>query len=131
MTSRAGILTQGWFNDSRNYTCSDVFLAAGFNYAFLFIAIANVKYLVLSNKHTGILSRCVRRSFSWLDSDWVPAFMLKTIPSAIMETIGIIVYRNIHVYVPRFNTVYYNGQYVYCQARVQIPNGKLTKSLKE
>ena len=27
--------------------------------------------------------------------------MLKTIPSVIMETIGIIVYRNIHVYVPR------------------------------
>ena len=56
---------------------------------------------VLSNDHTGILSRCVRRSLSWLDSDWIPAFMLKTIPSVIMETIGIIVYRNIHVYVPR------------------------------
>ena len=55
----------------------------------------------MSNDYTGILSRCLRRSLSWLDNDWVPAVMLNTIPSVIMETIGIIVYRNIHVYVPR------------------------------
>ena len=55
----------------------------------------------MSNEYTGILSQCVRRRLSWLDNDWVPGVLLKTITSFIMETIGIIVYRNIHTYVPR------------------------------